>query len=346
MSNINIDVPSLNLSRPMTGVGRYISDISKIKNDNLNIIGFAPNSNIKIDHFFEKVVSSNFKTKLGKIFWVLFPLYKNDKSIIHYPQPLLSPFVFKKTHIITIHDVLFLTLKEHYSFISRISLWMLTWIAVKKADTIICVSNFTKEELIRNFNPSSKIKVVYNPISKELISNNNNIEHKYLLSVSNRTPRKNLQKTIDGFLKSKYRSNGYKLLLCGVNDGLIKLNLDESVIDMGYVEDIELEKLYKNAEGLLFFSLGEGFGYPILEAAKYKTCVFASNNTSISELFNYRSELLCSDYKTDNGICNFLDKVYSSEKIRSEIQKTLSNTLKKCSFEIFEEKMINIYKSV
>lgn len=50
----NIAVPSLNLCRPMTGVGRYISHVSKIKSQSLNFTAFTPNNNIKIKNSFEK----------------------------------------------------------------------------------------------------------------------------------------------------------------------------------------------------------------------------------------------------------------------------------------------------
>lgn len=51
----------------------------------------------------------------------------------------------------------------------------------------------------------------------------------------------------------------------------------------GYVEDKELETLYKHTHLLVFASLNEGFGYPPMEAMKYGTLVAASVNTSIPE---------------------------------------------------------------
>lgn len=51
----------------------------------------------------------------------------------------------------------------------------------------------------------------------------------------------------------------------------------------GYVDDDELETLYKHAHVVIFTSLNEGFGYPPMEAMKYNTMVVASVNTSIPE---------------------------------------------------------------
>ena len=57
----------------------------------------------------------------------------------------------------------------------------------------------------------------------------------------------------------------------------------ERFIFKGYVDDKELEILYKHTHLLVFASLNEGFGYPPMEAMKYGTLVAASVNTSIPE---------------------------------------------------------------
>lgn len=57
----------------------------------------------------------------------------------------------------------------------------------------------------------------------------------------------------------------------------------ERFIFKGYVDDRELETLYKHTHLLVFASLNEGFGYPPMEAMKYGTLVAASVNTSIPE---------------------------------------------------------------
>ena len=61
------------------------------------------------------------------------------------------------------------------------------------------------------------------------------------------------------------------------------VNNPERFIFKGYVEDKELEVLYKHTHLLLFASLNEGFGYPPMEAMKYGTLVASSVNTSIPE---------------------------------------------------------------
>lgn len=78
----------------------------------------------------------------------------------------------------------------------------------------------------------------------------------------------------------------YKTVVLGAKDSsrfLKFLKNRERFVFRGYVEDRELETLYKHTHLLLFASLNEGFGYPPMEAMKYGTLVAASVNTSIPE---------------------------------------------------------------
>lgn len=98
----------------------------------------------------------------------------------------------------------------------------------------------------------------------------------------------------------------------------------------GYVEDKELETLYKHTHLLVFASLNEGFGYPPMEAMKYGTLVAASVNTSIPEscgnaalMFN---PLIVSEIA--NRILQSFDPEVRSEKT-SEIPKQFQKILER-----------------
>ena len=104
----------------------------------------------------------------------------------------------------------------------------------------------------------------------------------------------------------------------------------ERFVFRGYVEDKELETMYKHTHLLLFASLNEGFGYPPMEAMKYGTLVASSVNTSIPEscgnatlMFNplIESEIA-------NRILQSFDQEVREEKSR-EISKQYEKILKK-----------------
>ena len=109
----------------------------------------------------------------------------------------------------------------------------------------------------------------------------------------------------------------------------------------GYVEDRELETLYKHTYLLVFASLNEGFGYPPMEAMKYGTLVAASVNTSIPEscgkaalMFN---PLIVSEIA--NRILQSFDSEVRSEKI-SEIPKQYKKILKRQDEDL--DKIVNM----
>lgn len=79
----------------------------------------------------------------------------------------------------------------------------------------------------------------------------------------------------------------YRVVILGVKDknALIqRIKHTERFILLGYVEDKELETLYKHAQLFLYPTLNEGFGYPPLEAMKYGTLCACSGNSSIPEI--------------------------------------------------------------
>lgn len=112
----------------------------------------------------------------------------------------------------------------------------------------------------------------------------------YLLYVGDRRPHKNLQRIVDVFCELKSRGL-YKgcLVLVGssVNYGY---DLDEYIKGNPYihiygnVSDADLACFYSRADSLVFMSLYEGFGLPVVEAARYGRRVIVSDGGSLPEI--------------------------------------------------------------
>lgn len=114
----------------------------------------------------------------------------------------------------------------------------------------------------------------------------------YFLFVGSIEPRKNIDTIVKAY--DEYRKNGgkAKMVLAGGLGWRYKPTLrlidaspyNKDIVLSGYVSAIEKEYLYRNAISLVFPSLCEGFGLPILEAMSVGTPVIISRNSSLPEV--------------------------------------------------------------
>ncbi|MKD73124.1 glycosyltransferase family 1 protein, partial [Salmonella enterica subsp. enterica] len=143
----------------------------------------------------------------------------------------------------------------------------------RKAYKIFTVSNFSKERIVAwsGVNPN-KIVTVYNGVSSLFNADVKplNLGYKYLLCVGNRKTHKNEKCVISAFAKADI-DPAIKLVFTGnpCNDLeklIIQHGLSERVKFFGFVSEKDLPSLYKGSLGLVFPSLYEGFGLPVVES--------------------------------------------------------------------------------
>ena len=148
--------------------------------------------------------------------------------------------------------------------------------------------------------PEEKIKVTYQSFKGADIEVNQNdaavylkskklITQKYILFVGNIEPKKNIKQLIRAFA---YIKKGYKLAIVGhkawMSDsqlvGLKSYLSKKDYVMLDYVTEEELAVLYSNAFCMVFPSLYEGFGLPVLEAMQNNCPVICSNVSSLPEV--------------------------------------------------------------
>lgn len=175
---------------------------------------------------------------------------------------------------------------------------------VKKAGRIATVSEFSKKDIVNRFNVADElVDVVYNGSSegflplgskeKESVKHKYSAGHDYFLFVGLIHPRKNLTRIIKAFNEYKRSSEGKeKLLIAGSTKYMtsdVRKACDNSpfkndIMFLGRVPDSELKKLTAASLAMVYASLFEGFGIPILEAMSCNTVVITSNITSMPEV--------------------------------------------------------------
>lgn len=287
----------------MSGIGTYIQNL--IKNDCYNI---TLGKKDEVETISKKVENIEFDAPIYGIKEQLkFPykrLRKEKIDVLHIPHYNV-PIFYRGKMVVTIHDLTHLIFPEFLpnKFAYFYAKFMI-WIALKKADKVITVSQNTKNDILKMFkvNPD-KIEVIYNGVGEEFVKKDKedikylydkfNIpkDKKIIMYVGNLKPHKNLERLLEAYSQIENKENTC-LMLVGkafekynvLKDREIELGINNQVIHTGIVTQEELVDLYNLADLFVFPSLYEGFGLPILEALACGTPVICSNTSSMPEV--------------------------------------------------------------
>lgn len=291
------------------GLGRYSYELSKaiylskkinikliIRNQDLNLFDFAN----KKDLFVIDNITDSIKRNYFEQFILPDKIYRLNKKAIYHNPDIMLPVMLKNKSIITVHDMAFKSFKGSFTLKSTIWKNLIMGKSIKKADAVISITNFTKDEISKYYpNYNKKINMIYNGFnnfSNDVI-NYSNIRKKflnfnnYLLTVSTISPRKNIDGLIKAFSIIKDMID-YKLVIAGKKGWLYQdvfnivkeLKLEDRVIFTEKVNDDELKYLYKNAKIFIYPSFYEGFGLPPLEAMSYGIPCVISDIPSLHEV--------------------------------------------------------------
>jgi glycosyltransferase involved in cell wall biosynthesis len=197
----------------------------------------------------------------------------------------------------------------------------------RKASHIIAVSEFTKRDIIKTYGlEPSKVSVAYNATpegftpftleEKNAVRNQFTQGQAFFIYVGSIHPRKNIGNIIEGFLKFKQKKNGHKLIILGRK----AWNFKEYETLMAQSQDIlfldgnshDPRDLVPAAEALLYISIQEGFGIPILEGMSAGVPVITSNVTSMPEVAG-DAAILVDPYSID-AIANAMDTIVTGDQ--------------------------------
>ena len=146
----------------------------------------------------------------------------------------------------------------------------------RAADAIAAVSEFTKREIVELLDvPAERVRVVPNGLEPLFVREGPAAEGDYVLAVGTLEPRKNLARAVEASSMA-----GVELRVVGAPGwgGVAVPGW------RGYVEDDELARLYRGARCLVYPSLYEGFGIPVLEAMACGTPVVTSRGGATEEV--------------------------------------------------------------
>jgi glycosyltransferase involved in cell wall biosynthesis len=267
---------------------------------------------------------------------IILMLYKIDRFV--GMDGMLS-LISKTKQIPVIYDLNYYHYPENLPFKNRVFYNIVFKKYAKKANEIITISEFSKSDINNTYKiENSKIHVVYCGVNTEFkkidSDEQNSIRTRYtggndyFTSLGSIHPRKNILNLLKAYhlFKTQTTSNT-KLVLIGkflwnnqiLIDEIDKMHLRENVIFTGRLNDEETQKVLGSSKGLIFISIFEGFGIPLLEAFNADVPVICSNTTSLKEISGEAA--LKVDPLNIQEIASAIKELDENEQLRLELSK-------------------------
>ncbi len=171
---------------------------------------------------------------------------------------------------------------------------------VKKVERVVSISDYTKETFCDKYGyPTDRAETIYiaiqNRFDKEddkVLDKLNIRNQKYIVYPANFWEHKNHKLLLNAFAMYANEHRDMKLVLTGnpleqaqyYQELLKAMKIDDLTVITGYVSNEELYSILKNAKGLIYPSLFEGFGIPVVEAMHLHKLIACSDLTSLPEI--------------------------------------------------------------
>lgn len=258
-------------------------------------------------------------------------------DLIHAPS-YTAPFWAGVPVVLTIHDVSYELHPEWYPYRRD---WLRRHFYRRSANAaarVLTDSVFSASEIARAYRiPSERVRVIplgVHPafgagdpnLPRELPAN---VAEPFLLHVGDLHERRNLTIVVDALLEARRHfgaAAALSLVLAGVDRGIggglcamaAEAGMPEAVVALGPVEEERMHALYRGALALVYPSLYEGFGLPLVEAMASGTPVLASHAASMPEVLGGAGVLL--DPRDVAAWRDAIIRVVNDETLRDDLR--------------------------
>lgn len=264
-----------------------------VKEDNLQL-WYIDNPNCNNPYRKKLNIEERFINEFNYSCWSgLFPvLVKEDGPFIFHSSYYRYCNNPNAINITTVHDFTY----EYYR--KGLAKWKHCWQkyqAIRHSQYIVCISENTKKDLLK-FLPEideKKVRVIYNGVSEDyfVIPKQKHLKNipfepfSYVVFVGSRAGYKNFE-----LVKRCVAQSKYNIVIVGtkpdeIEDGRLKKCISQDkYFCTGFLSNEQLNVVYNHAAALVYPSLYEGFGIPVIEAQRTGCPVIAYNGSSIPEV--------------------------------------------------------------
>ncbi|MDP3918534.1 MAG: glycosyltransferase family 1 protein [Nanoarchaeota archaeon] len=330
-------------------LNRLSSDVDKIK------IDYNPKN--RILNFLDFLTYAPFSTLKNR---------RKDAiaHILSHSEAHLLYFLKFKKSVVTCYDITpFL-----YDYGNPLSRRKVRWSfkAMTKADHIISISQFTKDEIVKYFDyPAENITVAtigvdldtYKPLTDlEETRKKFNLfqDNKYIIYVGNEEPRMNVDVIVKALKELKEKHPTLKFLkvgepnMAGARDKLLDqiktLGLEDDIIFTGYVSEFDMPRLYNLADVSVYICSYTGFGLPPLEGMACGTPTITSNAATLPEI---AGEGAITIPPTDHiALTEAIDKLLTNKEFAKELSEKGKLQASKFTWDNWVKTTEEVYKTL
>lgn len=323
--NIGVDIKAFKNGK--TGIYRYLKSIldylQEYDTTNNYILFETLSSEYELKNPRWKIVSTGWWKWLGFLWEQLYLpglLRKHRIDVLWAPEQIAPIFASKATRIVTtVHDNVNIYFPETMAMGPRLILDYLFPHVIKRSDGLVIISNYVKNELLEHYPKQcdgKNMKMVHNGCPNWTLPENYSANERedFLLYIGNPEPRKNLVRIIKA-LELLYEEDGISIPfhLIGPKESwktdaltqtLNSSPIKDNIKILGYLSEEELVEQYTKCKAVVYPSLYEGFGLPVLEALQLDAVVLTSKGTVMEEVAQE-----CAVYTNPHDANDIADKI-------------------------------------
>jgi glycosyltransferase involved in cell wall biosynthesis len=315
---------------------------------------------------FTKVVCPVFAENRKKRYF--FEQFKLKQYIEQYKIDILhslvytSPLFLRCPTVVSIHDLNFKALRHEMSFSRRFVLGLIVGQAVRRSNKVIAMSNFSRQEILREYQvPSEKTVVIHEAVDVDNIKNStgdapepSGIKQPYIVAFNSAavTTNKNIPRLIEAFLDAqKHCQLKQKLVIIGHRYPLGKEAQDgetpgenPDIVWTGYLNRQKVFDILRHSDFLVFPSFYEGFGLPALEAMAAGVPVVCSNTASLPEVVGDAGIFF--DPFSVKDMAAKIEQAATDPKLRNNLREKGFKNLERFSWKQTAEQTMAVYHEI
>lgn len=288
-------------------------------------------------------------------------LRARDCDLVH-SLGYVGPLATHCKHVVTIHDLNYLAFKQAMSLHKRLLLGFFVRQTARRADHIIAVSAFSRDEIVKHLKiEPTKISVVHEAEksrSRDLLDADGaeailakyDLNGPYLIAFSSLSLNKNIPRLIEAY--AEIAANfPHRLVLLGhippeadLRQQVARLGLTERVRFTGYAPDAHVLALLQHADLFVFPSWYEGFGLPALEAQRLGVPVACSYTASLPEVVGDAAVFF--DPHNVTAIARTLSACLQDKEMRTELSQKGRTNANRFSWHQAAKQTLDIYHDI